>query len=116
MSCGYQAGICQITAHGDGDFFAVHTDNGTPEIAHRQVSYVYYFHRDPKQFSGGRLALFHTLIEGGKARCGRPAVDIDPPANGLMIFPTFIFHEVTPITCASTALTDQRLTLNGWMF
>jgi len=107
---------CQITAHGDGDFFAVHTDNGTPEIAHRKVSYVYYFHREPKPFSGGHLALFHTRFQGGYGTCGRPAADIDPPGNGLMIFPTSIFHEVTPIRCASAALTDQRLTLNGWMF
>ncbi len=107
---------CQITAHGEGDFFAVHTDDGTPEIAHRRISYVYYFHREPKQFSGGHLSLYHTLYQGGYGRCGKIAADIDPPENGLMIFPTFIFHEVTPIRCASAALTDQRLTLNGWLF
>ncbi|MHB1204718.1 MAG: 2OG-Fe(II) oxygenase [Rhodospirillaceae bacterium] len=107
---------CQITAHGDGDFFATHTDNGTPEIAHRQISYVYYFHREPKQFSGGHLSLYHTLFQNGYGKCGRRAADIDPPRNGLMVFPTFIYHEVTPIRCASSALTDQRLTLNGWLF
>jgi SM-20-related protein len=107
---------CQVTAHGDGDFFATHTDNGTPEIAHRQISYVYYFHREPKQFSGGHLSLYHTLFQNGYGMCGRRAADIDPPRNGLMVFPTFIFHEVTPIRCASRAFTDQRLTLNGWLF
>ena len=107
---------CQVTAHGDGDFFAVHTDNGLPEIAHRQVSYVYYFHREPKQFSGGHLNLYNTQYQYGYAKCGKLAADIAPPRNGLMVFPTFIYHEVTPIRCASTAFTDQRLTLNGWLF
>lgn len=107
---------CQVTAHGDGDFFAIHTDNGMPEIAHRRISYVYYFHREPKQFSGGHLNLFHTLFRDGYGQCGRLAAAIDPPRNGLMIFPTFVFHEVTPIQCASGALADQRLTLNGWLF
>jgi SM-20-related protein len=107
---------CQVTAHGDGDFFAAHTDNGMPEIAHRKVAYVYYFHREPKQFSGGHLALYHMQFQDGFGRCGRLAADIDPPRNSLMVFPTFIWHEVTPIQCASTALTDQRLTLNGWLF
>ena len=108
---------CEVTAHGDGDFFATHTDNGMPEIAHRRISYVYYFfHREPKQFSGGHLRLYHTLFQGGYSICGRHAVDIEPPHNGLVIFPTFIYHEVTPISCASSALTDQRLTLNGWLF
>ncbi len=107
---------CQITAHGDGDFFATHTDNGAPDISYRRISYVYYFHRDPKQFSGGHLCLYNTLIQDGRGKCGQLAANIDPPRNGLMIFPTFIHHSVTPIQCASAALTDQRLTLNGWMF
>ena len=107
---------CQITAHGDGDFFATHTDNGTPEIAHRRMSYVYYFHREPKQFSGGHLCLYNLLIQGDGDKCGALAVEIDPPRNGVIIFPTFLYHKVTPIQCASSALTDQRLTLNGWLF
>ena len=107
---------CQVTAHGDGDFFATHTDNGMPEIAYRQISYVHYFHREPKQFSGGHLRHYHTLFEDGYGKCGRLAADIDPPRNGLMIFPTFIYHEVSPIGCTSSALADQRLTLNGWLF
>lgn len=107
---------CQVTAHGDGDFFATHTDNGAPDIAYRRISYVYYFHREPKQFNGGHLCLYNTLIENGSGTCGQLAADIDPPRNGLMIFPTFIYHGVTPIRCASQALTDQRLTLNGWLF
>lgn len=106
---------CQVTAHGDGDFFATHTDNGMPEIAHRRISYVYYFHREPKQFSGGQLRLYHALFQNGYGKCGRPAAEIDPPRNGLVIFPTFIYHEVTPIRCTSGALADQRLTLNGWL-
>ena len=107
---------CQITSHGEGDFFGVHTDNGAPAIAYRQLSYVFYFHREPKQFSGGHLRLYHTRIEGGAAKCGSPALDIDPPRNSVIIFPPNIHHEVTPIRCASSALTDQRLTMNGWMF
>lgn len=90
---------CEVTAHGDGDFFALHTDNGMPEIAHRQVSYVYYFHREPKRFSGGQLRLYHTLFQEGHQKCGRLAAEIEPLRNGLMVFPTFIYHEVMPIRC-----------------
>jgi Rps23 Pro-64 3,4-dihydroxylase Tpa1-like proline 4-hydroxylase len=107
---------CQVTAHGDGDFFAIHADNGAPGIAHRQVSYVFYFHREPKQFSGGHLRLYHTRIEGGASKCGGLAADIEPPRNSVIIFPSHIHHEVTPIHCASSTLTDQRLTVNGWLY
>lgn len=106
---------CQMTAHGDGDFFNTHTDNGLPDIAHRKISYVYYFHREPKVFSGGLLRLYKTLIANGEVKCGEVAADIDPPRNGLMVFPSHIYHEVTPITSPSTAFADSRLTLNGWI-
>ena len=105
---------CQISAHGDGDFFLTHTDNGLPDIAHRKVSYVYYLHREPKQFSGGLLRLYSTLLEGGGSVCGKPWKDIDPPHNGLIIFPSHCHHEVTPVQCPSRELADQRLTINGW--
>jgi SM-20-related protein len=105
----------QVTAHGDGDFFNTHTDNGLPDIAHRHVSYVYYFHRMPKQFSGGHLRFYNTLLEDGFNSCGALVADIEPPSNSLMIFPSHCHHEVTPIQCGSAALQDQRLTLNGWV-
>ena len=106
---------CQITAHGDGDFFETHTDNSLPDIAHRKVSYVYYFHHEPKRFSGGHLRFYNTLLEGGFNTCGPLAADIEPPRNSLMVFPSHVHHEVTPIRSESTALADQRLTINGWL-
>jgi SM-20-related protein len=106
---------CQISAHGDGDFFNTHTDNGLPDIAHRRVSYVCYIHREPKRFTGGKLRLYRWLLQGNDNKCGAPAIDIDPPGNGLMVFPSHVYHEVTPIQCSSKALTDQRLTINGWL-
>jgi SM-20-related protein len=106
---------CQISVHGDGDFFNTHTDNGLPDIAHRTVSYVYYFHREPKRFTGGHLKIYKTVIHEGEHSAGDLVADIDPPGNGLMVFPSYIHHEVTPIQCPSSALADQRLTLNGWL-
>jgi Rps23 Pro-64 3,4-dihydroxylase Tpa1-like proline 4-hydroxylase len=103
----------QISVHGDGDFFLTHTDNALPDIAHRKVSFVYYFHREPKQFAGGQLRFYGTL-PGGANACGQPWVDIDPPQNGLILFPSHCHHEVTLVKCASRELTDQRLTFNGW--
>jgi Rps23 Pro-64 3,4-dihydroxylase Tpa1-like proline 4-hydroxylase len=106
---------CQISVHGDGDFFNTHTDNGLPDIAHRRVSYVCYIHREPKRFTGGKLRLYRTLVQGNENKCGTAAIDIDPPGNGLVVFPSHVYHEVTPIQCSSQVLTDQRLTINGWL-
>jgi SM-20-related protein len=105
----------QLSVHGDGDFFETHTDNGLPEIAHRTMSYVYYFHREPKRFTGGHLRLYRTVIHEGTHSAGDLVADIDPPRGGLMVFPSYIQHEVTRVSCPSAALQDQRLTLNGWL-
>jgi Rps23 Pro-64 3,4-dihydroxylase Tpa1-like proline 4-hydroxylase len=106
---------CQITAHGDGDFFNTHIDNGLPDIAHRRISYVYYIHAEPKRFTGGILRFYNTLLEGATNACGKHAADYDPMRNSLIVFPSHCHHEVTPIACASSALADQRLTVNGWL-
>ena len=105
----------QLSVHGDGDFFNTHTDNGLPEIAHRTMTYIYYFHREPKRFTGGHLKLYRTVIHEGLHSAGDVVADIDPPRNGLVVFPSYVQHEVTPIACPSAALEDQRLTLNGWL-
>jgi Rps23 Pro-64 3,4-dihydroxylase Tpa1-like proline 4-hydroxylase len=106
---------CQITAHGDGDFFNTHIDNGLPDIAHRRISYVYYIHREPKPFRGGILRFYNTLLENRANNCGRHASDYDPARNSLIVFPSHCHHEVTPISAESSALADQRLTVNGWL-
>jgi Rps23 Pro-64 3,4-dihydroxylase Tpa1-like proline 4-hydroxylase len=85
----------ELAYHGDEDFFKTHTDNGLPDIAHRRISLVYYFHREPRQFSGGNLRIFNTLMENGIRCCGTGFVDIEAPHNGLIVFPSDCYHEVT---------------------
>ncbi len=54
--------VLHMTVHGDGDYFKVHSDAVTPEIARREIGFVYYFMaRQPCGFSGGTLRLFETL-------------------------------------------------------
>ena len=106
---------CQLTAHGTGDFFKRHNDNGSPETAGRTISYVYYFHREPKAFSGGHLRMFETVVEGGFYQCGSKSLDIEPKANTLIAFPSHCHHEVTPVESASNDFADRRFTLNGWI-
>src|SRR5215218_1755462 len=50
----------QLTASNDGDFFKVHQDNSSAEINHREISFVYYFHSEPKAFTGGQLKLYNS--------------------------------------------------------
>jgi Rps23 Pro-64 3,4-dihydroxylase Tpa1-like proline 4-hydroxylase len=57
---------CQITASVDGSYFKAHTDAGVNETIKRQLSYVYYFNREPKGFTGGELRIYDDTLNNGK--------------------------------------------------
>ncbi|MGA8431020.1 MAG: 2OG-Fe(II) oxygenase [Candidatus Sulfotelmatobacter sp.] len=96
----------QITASNDGDFFKSHTDDGHDTTASRQLTFVYFFHREPRQFKGGELRL-HDSTGGCKA--------IVPQQNQIVFFPCSAMHEITPVECSSGLFADSRFTLNGWL-
>lgn len=96
---------CQITAHNDGHYYRVHTDNGSPEVVRRVLTYVYYFYREPRKFSGGYLRLYNADSHQ----------DIEPRNNSIVFFPSGLSHEVLPVSCPSGQFLDSRFTVNGWV-
>jgi len=106
---------CQLTAHNDGHFYKLHNDSGTPGTRTRALSYVYYFHREPKAFSGGDLQIFHSKVENGFFVADRKYDIVHPNNNRIVFFQSHHHHEVLPINCPSKAFADSRFTLNGWL-
>lgn len=94
----------QITASNDGDYFKIHMDC-SQDCPQRVLTYIYYFHNQPKTFTGGELAIYShdstTLIE--------------PANNSLICFPSVCLHEVLTVQCPSKIFSDGRFTLNGWI-
>ncbi len=106
---------CQLTANNDGSFFGIHTDAAHNETVLRQLTYVYYFNRDPKGFEGGQLRIYDDQIRNGKlARVDSHQV-IEPRHNSIVFFQAPIMHEVTPVRVASRDFRDSRFTVNGWV-
>jgi SM-20-related protein len=108
----------QITASNDGDFYKAHRDNGAAEpvdIPLRQISFVYYFHSEPKAFSGGQLQ-FHDWTDG-EVEDGEPVTTrtIIPRQNTIVFFPSSYEHEVLPVSCPSRTFANSRFTANGWL-
>jgi Rps23 Pro-64 3,4-dihydroxylase Tpa1-like proline 4-hydroxylase len=111
----------EMAAHGDGAFYARHSDLPLGEARaadpdgrgrrHRVVSAVYYFHREPRLFSGGALRLFRF---GGEDIAG-DFVDIDPRQNSLVVFPSWAIHEVRRVELASEDFADSRFAVNIWL-
>ncbi|MEE3715760.1 2OG-Fe(II) oxygenase [Tumidithrix elongata RA019] len=105
----------QLTAHNDGNYYKIHNDNGSPDCANRELTYVYYFHREPKAFSGGELVLYDSVIKDGYLVGAKSFKTIQPRNNTIVFFPSRCMHEVLPVVCPSKAFADSRFTINGWV-
>lgn len=112
----------ELVADGDGAHFVRHSDIPTGPGRRplggdakgqqdRLLSGVYYFHREPKAFSGGALRL-HRF---GGVDVPEDWVDVEPEQNSFVAFPTWAPHEVRPISCPSRDFADSRLAVNAWL-
>lgn len=103
----------ELAAHGDGAFYRRHIDTfvGKHRTAtDRVLTGVYYFHAEPKAFTGGELRLFSLLgiNEGGTY------IDIEPLNDSLLLFPAWAPHEVRPISCPGSLFAQSRFAINCW--
>ncbi len=105
-----------LVAHGDGAFFTPHIDTVTGKTSgefgrQRNLSAVYYFHSEPKAFSGGALRLYALAAPAGK---DAEFLDIEPEHDMLLVFPSWALHEVRPVSCPSGNFADSRFAVNCW--
>lgn len=105
----------QMTAHHDGCYYKVHTDASSETTQARQLTYVYYFFREPKAFTGGELMLHETEIRGNASSSRANSEIIEPQNNSIVFFNSRCRHEVLPVNCPSRDFADGRFTLNGWV-
>ena len=106
---------CQITASIDGSYFKAHTDAGLDGPIKRQLTYVYYFHREPKAFTGGELRIYDDALSNGKLAATDSYQVIEPRHNSIVFFQSAIMHEVMPVSMPSEQFRDARFTVNGWI-
>jgi SM-20-related protein len=103
----------EFASYGDGGHFKVHLD--TTDQAHRMriLSCVYYFAARPRRFTGGVLRLHGFPQPSGIGE--RPTVDITPETDMLVMFPSWMEHEVLPVKVSSGAWIDHRFSINCWI-
>lgn len=104
----------QMTGTGDGEYFRMHTDNGSNEVATRAITFVYFYFREPRPFAGGELQIHDTTFDNGQAVANGSSQMIVPAQNQVVFFPSHCFHEIRPVDCPSGAFADRRFTVNGW--
>ena len=105
----------QLTASNDGDYFRSHNDNTHANLPKRELSYVCFFHREPRPFEGGELLIHNSVERGGVQKATAVRKRIVPEQGAMVVFPSACLHEVLPVRCPSRAFADCRFTLNGWL-
>jgi SM-20-related protein len=103
----------EFACYGDGSYFKTHVDTLERVARVRILSCVYYFAETPRRFSGGELRIygFPDPLRG----LARPIVDVQPETDKLVIFPSWLDHEVLPVQVPSKAWRDGRFTVNCWI-
>ena len=105
----------QATASNHGDFFRCHSDNAADEVASREITFVYFFHSEPKQFTGGELRIYDSRRQNENYVPTANYRTIVPEQNQLVLFASGLCHEITPVDCPSGRFADGRFTVNGWI-
>ncbi len=105
----------QLSASNDGEFFKRHSDNGIDTLKTRAITFVYYFHREPKKFADGELRIYTSFVRALLTRTPVRFETIAPLQNRVVFFPSSMLHEVLPVRCPSRAFADSRFSVTGWV-
>lgn len=107
----------EITAYPDGGHIGEHIDTDRGENRVRVLSCVYYFTTTPRRFSGGELRLygFPKFSAIGAGPSAPSFVDIEPHTDTLVVFPSWLRHQVLPVRVPSGQWADSRFTVNCWI-
>lgn len=106
----------QLTRHGNGGFYKVHTDNSDKTLQDRMLTYVFYFNLGESNFTGGDLVLYdHYDNEDGRFLANSSFLKIEPIHNRLVIFLSSSFHEVSEVYLEEDKFEYGRFTINGWL-
>jgi SM-20-related protein len=105
----------EICSYTDGGLFVPHIDTFDTLGEERILSCVYYFASVPRRFSGGLLRLHGFPTPGAKSEHSVQIVDITPETDSLIVFPSWLAHEVLPVQVATGDWADGRFTINCWV-
>ena len=94
-----------------GGFYTIHRDNRDEPIRDRVLSFICFFHPEPRRFSGGDFLLYDSNQRGGHPV---PAFSrIEPFRGGIVFFMSEDWHQVTPVECDADDFGAGRFVLSG---
>lgn len=93
--------------YGNGAFFKTHRDLVPNQPGPRMLSFVYFFHGEPKAFQGGDLVFFDEAYR----EIGR----VSPVSGRLVVFRSTTPHEVEPVEMVDSAFSGGRFAITGFI-
>jgi hypothetical protein len=102
----------RITVHRDGDFLGSHHDDHWPGLRNgRLLSFVYWFHSQPRAFEGGSLVLSGWARHEGALQPFGPQLELPAIDDTLVVFPSSTRHELQRVRCQPDALASARFAI-----
>ena len=99
-----------MTAYPNGGFGKPHQDSPPAEYRRLGVICVYYFHPQPKAFSGGDLLLYDTEVKE-RSYNSLSFWRLEPMANSAIFYLDAYWHAITPVKCDSDEFAHARFAL-----
>lgn len=106
----------QMTASNDGHYYRAHLDADSELRVFRVLTCVYYFAKEPLQFSGGALRIYDAERSPGEHRQAESFQQVEPTPNRMVVFPSNSYHELLPIRCPSRRFEDSRFAVTSWIW
>lgn len=100
----------KLRAYHHGEFFKMHHDGGNGRL----ISFVYFFHLEPKRFHGGELITFDTNTVN--STFNHSFSRIIPRNNCLFLFPSNYYHAVLPVKTFDNSFLSARFAINGHLW
>jgi Rps23 Pro-64 3,4-dihydroxylase Tpa1-like proline 4-hydroxylase len=75
------------------------------------MTMIYYFHKEPKAFSGGQLRLYAL----GSHASSSAYEEVEPRLDRAVFFPSWFPHEVLPIQCDTDMFANGRFAISCWV-
>ena len=104
----------QMATSEDQGHFRGHVDATDSVLTDRRLAFVYFFFREPKAFTGGRLRVVDRLA-GDPGDSAAHFVDVVLRQNRMVCFSPRFLHEVSTVSVPSRRFEDGRFTVNGWV-
>ncbi|MFT7048967.1 MAG: SM-20-related protein [Halioglobus sp.] len=106
----------QLTANNDGHYYRAHLDTDENSELARALTCVYYFSKQPAQFTGGALRIYDSLTNEEQRWQAESFQQVEPVSNRMVVFPSDSYHELLPIRCPSRQFEDSRFSVTNWIW